>query len=527
MKKWRKMTALVLSAAMGLTMLLGCSQSDKKETENTAVVAEAKQYNGQDVSKEVDLIMYVIGDEAKDEKVVVEELNKKLKEKINATIQVKHMSLSDYAQKYSLAISSGETIDMIYASSWAGYSQEATKGAFTEVSEEVIKNYMPLTDEKQPKEAFEQAKIGGKAYFVPANNAAVIGNTILIRGDLREKYGLEKLKNFDDLEAYYTAVAESEKGIYPYAASQNNEQMRIMMIDNNKDFIGVNGSDDKMFYYYLNEEASSNNAYWLYETQEYMDWIKKMRKWSEKGFWSKNAVANNTNPRDAFTGGTSASLVWNMGTCGAVASQIEKEHPEWKPEVYDLSPDNRKVLGSYTGDGMGVLAASKNQERAFMAIDLLKFDEECYNLVRLGIEGENWIDPTEELGEAGFWRAGERQDMYPFGSALSWAFKNSEFERSREDKFIDEVELTKIWKSKQENAPLSGFVLDDSKIKNEISNLNNIKTKYVPLLDLGLVDDVEETLKEFNEQAKAAGLDAVIEAYRTQVDEYLAKQTAK
>lgn len=88
MKKWRKMTALVLSAAMGLTMLLGCSQSDKKETENTAVVAEAKQYNGQDVSKEVDLIMYVIGDEAKDEKVVVEELNKKLKEKINATIQI-------------------------------------------------------------------------------------------------------------------------------------------------------------------------------------------------------------------------------------------------------------------------------------------------------------------------------------------------------------------------------------------------------------------------------------------------------
>ncbi|MFR3005480.1 MAG: hypothetical protein ACLTML_09085 [Blautia faecis] len=35
---------------------------------------------------------------------------------------------------------------------------------------------MPLTKENEPEIAFEQAQVGGKAYFVPANNAAVIGN---------------------------------------------------------------------------------------------------------------------------------------------------------------------------------------------------------------------------------------------------------------------------------------------------------------------------------------------------------------
>ena len=129
--------------------------------------------------------MYVIGDEAEDEQKVLGKINEKLEEKINATLTVKHMSLSDYAQKYSLTIASGEAIDIIYASSWAGYTTEATKGAFAEVSDEVLEKYMPLTKENEPEIAFEQAQVGGKAYFVPANNAAVIGNKMCIRDRLR------------------------------------------------------------------------------------------------------------------------------------------------------------------------------------------------------------------------------------------------------------------------------------------------------------------------------------------------------
>ena len=284
------------------------------------------------------------------------------------------------------------------------------------------------------------------------------------------------------------------------------------------------GTDDKLFYYRADEEAGADNVVWLYETDEYKEWAAKMKEWSDKGFWSKNAVANNTSPRDAFTNGTSASLIWNLGTCGAVASEVEKSHPDWKPEIYDFNLDKRKFLGSYTGDGAAVLASSKNQERAFMAIDLLKFDEECYNLVRLGIEGENWINPDGEADadtSHKTWRAGDRETAYPFGSALSWPFKNSMYERDREDKFVDEVELTKEWKAKQESVSLTGFTLDDSSIKNELSNLNNAKTKYVPLLDLGLIEDVDATLQEFNDQAEGAGLEKVIDAYKEQIEEYL------
>ncbi|MFR7390007.1 MAG: hypothetical protein ACLUTU_14435 [Blautia faecis] len=74
------------------------------------------------------------------------------------------------------------------------------------------------------------------------------------------------------------------------------------------------------------------------------------------------------------------SLIWNLGTSRSCCKRSRESHPDWKPEIYDFNLDKRKFLGSYTGDGAVVLASSKNQERAFMAIDLLKFDEECYNL---------------------------------------------------------------------------------------------------------------------------------------------------
>lgn len=525
MRKWKKGAALLLSSVMALSMMSGCGKEASGSADTKAAESDVqtiKEYNGQDVSKPVELVMYVIGDEAEDEKTVLQEINKKLKEKINATLTVNHMSLSDYAQKYSLLISSGEKFDLIYTSTWALYADEATKGAFAEVSEEVLNNYMPLTKEKEPKEALDQAKIGGKSYFVPANNPTILTNSVVIRGDLREKYKLDKLKTFDDLEKYYEQVAANESGVFPYAASQNNYEMRLMMINNHFDMVGLNGVD-QFFYYKEDGDVNAEDIVWLYDTQEYKDYAEKMKSWSGKGFWSKNAVANNTNPRDAFTNGTSASLVWNLGTCGAVASQVEKEHPEWKPEIYDLTAENKKILGAYTGDGAAVLASSENKERAFMLIDLMKFDKELNNMVRLGVEGTHWVDPAEEIGEPGFWRAGENQTGYPFGASLSWAFKNNEYELSREDKFADEVELTKIWKGKQENSTLAGFILDDNNIKNELANLNNVKTKYVPLLDLGLNEDVEGTIEEFNQQAEAAGMEKVKEELLKQVKEYMAK----
>lgn len=83
------------------------------------------------------------------------------------------------------------------------------------------------------------------------------------------------------------------------------------------------------------------------------------------------------------------------------------------------------------------------------------------------------------------------------------------------------------WKSKQTDLPLGGFNLDDSSIKNEITNMNNTVMKYIPLLDLGLVEDIDKTLADFQKQAEAAGLDKIENEVKRQVSQYLEEQVQK
>lgn len=531
MRNVKKMTALLMAGILSLTALTGCggdkpsggsaeSTQQSKETQPATTQSEegGLTYNGQDVSEPVELTMYYIGDKQEDEDKVLAEINKILKEKINATLVLKNMSLSDYTTKYALTIAGGENIDLIYTSTWAFYQSEANKGAFAEVTDQVLADYMPLHKENQAEASWGQAKIAGKAYFVPCNMANVNANAILIRGDLREKYGLERLKTLDDLQEYYKAVAaDKDSGVsFAYDASQNNDTSKVIMLQAANDWVRMEGALVNYFSYKYSDNVSADDIFWIYGTDEYLEYAKRMKEWADGGFWSKSAIANATDVKEAFINGTSASFTQNLGTVGAAASDVEQNHPEWKPEVYDLTPDANRFFAAYTGDGVAVLANSQNQERAFMALDLMKFDEDLYYLIRHGIRGTHY-DVTAD----GKWTPGPEMSKNAYGNGFSWGFKNTLYDMTREDTFIDQYEIGEIWKKKAVEGPTAAFSFDDSNVKNELANLNSVYTQYVPLLDLGLVEDVEKTLEEFNRQAEAAGLQKILDEAKTQVAAYL------
>lgn len=518
MRKRRWMAGL-LAAVMTAGMLTGCGgNGESKQAAGNEASSPSKEYNGQDVSEPVELVMYYIGDKAEDTEKVLEKVNDILEDKINATLTLKNLSMSDYNTKYSLTLAGGESIDMIYTSTWAFYQSEANKGAFAEVTDEVISDYMPLTKEGQAEASWGQAKIGDKVYFIPGNMANVSMNAMLIRGDLREKYGLDPIESVEDLEAYYEAVAaDPDSGVqFPYAASQNNAEGRHAILFAGNDFVRIEGALADYVTYKYSEDFSADDLVWLYGTEEYLEYAEKMKEWADKGFWSKSAIANATDTKDAFLNGTSASYVWNLGTAGAAASQVEEEHPDWKPEIYDLTPDAHRFFAAYTGDGVAVTANSKHQDRAFMAIDLLKYDEELYHLVRYGIEDVHYTRTGDTT-----WMPGDEAAKYPYGNGFSWGFKNSGFDLTREDQNQDQTEIGEKWTKSAVESPTAAFSFNDTNVKNELANLKSVYTEYIPLLDLGLVKDVEGTLDEFRKKAEAAGLEKVLDEAKTQLEEYM------
>lgn len=534
----RKALGVLLSIMMlGTCVFTGCGEGGSEapasgsQAADTAEATEtasgtvqagseaALEYGGNDISEHKELVMYVIGDEPVAADEVEEALNAKLEEKLNCTVDINYIALSDYTQKYSLLLASGENIDIIYTSTWAFYNEEATKGAFAEITDELLQKYMPQTAAGEDSMAFEQAKINGKCYMIPKNSPYVNNAMpVLIRGDLREKYGIDKIDSVEKLEEYFTAVAENEEGIYPYAAAGDAVEMSMNLFQSRNNLVPMSCGSGKYFgYFYQGKDPAAEDVVWQYGTDEYLEYCKLMKSWADKGFWSKNAVSNTTSPLDAFQNGTSAALFWNLDTCESAKNVVDSEHPEWKAELVNVTPGVVHVKGVYTGDGFAIPAVSENQERALMVLDVLKFDKECYDICRYGIEGSTFNATSDTT-----YTLGDEQANYAVGNApVSWGLKNDVLERIQGEAGTTQSEIRQELMGDAISEVTSGFIFDDSSVKSELAAMNEVCSQYVPLLELGLVDDVEGTLAELNSKCETAGAEKLKEEFISQFTAYL------
>ena len=538
----KKAIAILLSVTMMMGILAGCgssttteenagtesSQNDTQEaatdeeTDSDAQTAggdETDGYYGNDISEHKDLVMYVIGDEPVAADAVQTALNEKLEEKLNTSLTINYIALSDYTQKYSLLLASGENIDLIYTSTWAFYNEEATKGAFVEITNDLLQQFMPQTYAGEDSMAFEQAKIDGACYMIPKNSPYVNNAMpVLIRGDLKEKYNIGEINSVEKLEGYFKAVAENEDGIYPYAAAGDGVEMSMNLFQSRNNLVPMSCGSGKYFgYFYKGTDPTVDDVVWQYGTQEYLDFCTMMKDWADQGFWSKNAVSNTTSPLDAFENGTSAALFWNLDTCESAKNVVDSEHPEWKAELVNITPGVVHVKGVYTGDGFAIPAVSENQERAMMVLDVLKFDKECYDIARYGIEGSTYNATSDTT-----YTLGADQANYTVGNApISWGLKNDVLERIQGEAGTTQSEIRQQLMGDAISEITSGFIFDDTAVKSELAAMNEVCSQYVPMLELGLVDDVQATINELNEKCKTAGLEKVQQEFLDQYTAYL------
>ena len=482
-----------------------------------AYAETAKEYNGNDVSEPVELTLYYVGNEYGDEEMIFERVNEIMKEKINATINFKALSLSDYATNYSLLLAGGEEIDLIFACDWCYFLDEAGKGAFLEITDEMIDQYMPQTAASQAEASYQMAVVDGKLYYIPCCKIGYGHPAVLIRGDLREKYGLEKLSSKDDLYEYLKAVAaDEESGVaYAYNASLDGKKLQDLIATTGNSFLSIDGNN---YFYYKYEEGKTDytaeDVFFLFETEEFRQFAEEMKELSEAGVWSKSSINNQTTVNDSFLNGTSALFIENLGTCGNIANSVMQSNPEWKPEIYDLNLDQVSVA-EYDNGGYAVPYTSKNVERALMALDILKNDPDAYVTIRYGIPGYHIT-----INEDGTWSQAEHYGGWSYGAAPSWGLKNTLLEMDQEGIFPTVPELMKTWGEISVDKPTVFFTFSTTDISDAWASLGEVYTQYIPLLQLGLADDIDGWLDEFFDMAEAAGLDEIKESVAAQLTAY-------
>lgn len=532
----KKICSVIMVLTLILVILVGCTSTTKEGKDVVEVDDETKAVQNEDkasdeenvegkidISQPVHLKMYLLGDEAEDVHLVYEKISERMKEKINATISVSFLSWAEHDTKYPLLFASGEDFDLIFtASGWGHYESTATRNGFYELTEEFLNTYAPDVMKVVPPIAWEQAKINGKIYMVPNYSIEFGYDVIGVRGDLMEKYGIEKIESKEDLEAYFDAIVKNETGITPLAT--NGGALQYPYLFQADGWQVVRGTPLPLFIY---ETANPNNTEVVYviETDRFMEYAKKMKEMADKGYWSRDSLTSTDSREGPWLRGEAAAMVWHIGAVTTYAQQINQEHPEWKATFVDISPNVKRPVNPYTNNGIAIHARSKNPERAMMAINMLMTDKVCYDLAAYGIEGVHY----EAIGDD-YYRPLEAAYRYPAEQNGNWGWNNENLKRKLYVEEPDPVlikaeETVERWKKELiSNHPLDGFSFSDENVKSEVAVINTVITQYMKPIDVGLVDDVEAAVEELRTKLREAGIDKVIAEVKAQVERYLAER---
>ncbi len=492
--------------------------ASEEQKESQAPEAEAA---GPDISQEVTLVMYLIGDRPVDNDEVFAKINERLKAEINATIDVKFMSWSEYEQKYPLIFASGEDWDIIYTADWCFYNAQASKQGFYEITQEALETYAPMTAETMYPEAWEQAKVNDKVYMLPMNYKEITAYGYMARGDLMDKYGISSVSTLDEAESYMDAIVKNEPSLIPidvgsdydklflydrmYKKANWESEEKVIAIGPWQVMASVSEVDDEV------------KVMGSYDYPAFKDTIERLKDWKDRGFWSKNAVVNTQNNTESFQAGKSALAMMNVNTAKSVYASVSAEHPEWDIRVFDAQDGVPPVLNSYLANGMSIFSKSKNPERALMALDYLRNDEEINSLFCYGIEGKHW----EAAGEGALVSLPDSAN-YAYDSNCNWGVRNDAYWRVIEGGIPNLADMNKEWQETARSDRYQTFVFNDESVKNEIAAMGEIFDTDYKLLGLGFTDDPEADIAKLREKMEAAGAQKVYDEIQKQGLEFLA-----
>lgn len=481
------------------------------------IAATPEMYSSIDLSSPYTVKMYLIGDTPNDWDEVLGLINDYLKP-FNTDINVTFLSWSDYATMYSLVLQGGDA-DLIFTAPWCYMYTEAAKGSFFTLDSDFIANNMPLTNKYQATESWDETTLSGKTIAVPSNTAQPMGKIVAIRQDIADKYDIKELSSWEDYKNFSLTIAEKEtpeSGIYALAAAGDNNELWDVYREQYDTFLALDSDWFDMIYEYKEGQLPTRDDIKLaYEYEPFREYAKDMKAMADAGCWSRSALTNTVTDDDAFGALQGASIAWNASVFTYMRQAEQTDGVTCA--AYDITKPHLVGCEAYSNNDMAITASSQKPERAAMVLDIMKMDTYVNHLILLGEEGKHYsINDNNEYTRID----GAVENYPPMTVSASWAIKNGELSEAGGDE--REKAISDSWEERIISNPTITFVFDDTKVVNEKAAVNTVLSSYVPMLELGLVDDVDATLDKMIEECYAAGLQTVLDEFYNQYDAWLA-----
>lgn len=519
----KKMMAAMMAVTLAAVSMAGCGKKpDAAPSADTAAAGTAAgtaAAGTPDTSKEVTLRMFSIADAPLSlelDKKFWTELNETLKSRLNCTISREYASGTNYQNNYQLALASGDKYDMIQSAGYLDYKTHASKGAFLAL-EELLPVYAPDLWKTIPKERWDEVTVNGHIYGIPSlSNEPATQACFMFREDLRKKYNCPEIVDYDTMGQYLQAIKDNEPELLPSDDYQA-QVYGTMFIPSTKyqifDEMGDNHCN------FVVDPKNPGSVIAAAKTDDFLPFVKMMKEWADKGFWSKSVLSSNEWGVFSVMNGKAASS-FNAQFPGYRyhAVQLAKDNPGWEIDYFlynKLNKDSVVLSTPATSTMMSISRTAENPERALMLTNLLMTDKDLNQFVRYGYEGDNYnlLDGKIDTSKINL-------DTNRFNYFPSDMFMNNEFEIKNAEEYKRYEEFMTDIESRYQTNVLAGFVLDLSIMEAEYNAINQVRIEYGYPLMAGLVDDVDTAYADYIKKLDAAGLETVRQEFERQLTEF-------
>jgi ABC-type glycerol-3-phosphate transport system substrate-binding protein len=361
-------------------------------------------------------------------------------------------------------------------------------------------------------------------------------NVVILRKDLREKYGLQPLKNMDDLKVYLEKVKENEKSMIPlglhrgfqtmfaledkqtnfrtvpYVVSGTGTSFDIVLSQDNKKVLAAVALGDPSSVY-ENLPAPYNKGVDYFHT--------RLGRFAEFSKFLEKDVLVQKDSAGLFKTGKAAAI---EGTVGGITktfvAQVKAGVPQAEIEFFAPNSKMQQQQAGAIGttykanNSLVIPATSKNVDRTMKFLDWIFSSQENHDLLELGIEGEHW----SKDGEKGYKLLNTNYafQSYELTSNLTLSRINADY--------TSEALAMKNYALKADSyyeLPLSRFSFNTEPVKTEIAKLGTKANEFMPVINYGLDPNWRESLSKMNKELRDLGLEKVRAEVIKQVQAYL------
>lgn len=485
----KKGLVFVLITVLVAQLLSGCTVNSSDDSADTIVVAYMASGA---VPKDVDMVSDAISEITR--------------EKYGFNVDLEIISASSYQQQLTLMCTSNTRIDLV-SGGGVIYDSLRSTGALKDITE-LVNQYGDGIKNAVGEDRMRVGQIDGVQYAVPALCDITQGfGGFVCRTDILEKYHIdpESIQTYDDLTELFALIHAQEPDMQVLDLQYTMLSFLQYFTDWDilNDCLGV-----------LENLGQTTTVTNLFESEQYMEFIKLVQKWHELGFISDSITPS-------MEAGASVMGAGNL-FCYPSANKPGIESQESNASGIDLTEIQVGSNLKLTNFGFAWMIPnnSENPEAAMKFMNLLYTDPEIVNLFVYGIEGVHYqvledgcIDYPDGVTAA--------TSRYNMSGAL-WAVGNEFLTYIWEGNDPDIWEKTKKWNESGIISEAYGFYFDSSSVATEKAAVMSVYSQYNMSLECGLVDNFETTIAEMNKKLYDAGLQTIIDEKQRQLERFLA-----